>query len=297
MVKQTLIKAIPFKGLRERLLDATDPNTAIVPVVRLSGVIASASSPLREGLSLAAVATDLEIAFNVRGARAVALIINSPGGSPVQSSLIFKRIRALAEEKKLPVLAFVEDVAASGGYMIACAADEIYADEHSVVGSIGVVSAGFGFAGLIEKLGIERRVHTAGDNKASLDPFQPEDPEDVERLETIQLEVHKGFKELVKLSRGDRLKGAQKKLFSGEFWVATQGIKLGLVDGIGDLRAVLKEKYGDKVRARLIGGPRPWWRRKPAIGSVNVDLPSGENLASGLIASLEARAHWSRFGL
>lgn len=293
MVKKTLINAIPHKGLRERLLDRIDPDVSVVPVVRLTGVIAS-SGPLRDGLNLSGVAGDLDAAFKTRDAKAVALVINSPGGSPVQSSLIFKRIRALAEEHELPVLAFVEDVAASGGYMIACAADEIFADEHSVVGSIGVVSAGFGFSKLIEKLGVERRVHTAGESKAMMDPFKPEDPEEVERLEALQEEVHKGFKDLVRKARGDKLEGDEKQLFSGEFWVATQGIKYGLVDGIGDLRAVTREKYGEKVRLRLIGGPRPWWRRRPGIAG---ELPDAGNFATDLLGAVEARSLWSRFGL
>lgn len=293
MVKKTIINAIPHKGLRERLLARIDPDISLVPVVRLSGVIASAG-PFRDALNLAAVADDLEAAFNVRGAKAVALIVNSPGGSPVQSSLLFKRIRSLAEEKKLPVYAFVEDVAASGGYMLACAADEIFADEHSVVGSIGVVSAGFGFTGLIEKLGVERRIHTAGEAKATLDPFKPEDPEDVARLEAIQEEVHKGFKALVAKSRDGKLKGDEKKLFSGEFWVGTQAVPLGLIDGIGDLRSVLRDKFGEKVRFRLVGGPRPWWRRRSGIATGPL---AGPDFAGDLLKSLEARSLWGRFGL
>jgi len=293
MIKKILIKAIPHKGLRQRLLDRTDPDVAIVPVVRLTGVIAT-SVPLRESLNLSAVANDLETAFNVPGAKAVALVINSPGGSPVQSSLLFKRIRSLAEEKELPVYAFVEDVAASGGYMIACAADEIFADEHSVVGSIGVVSAGFGFDGLIAKLGIDRRIHTAGESKATLDPFKPENPEDVARLEELQAEVHSGFKDLVRKARGDRLSETETKLFTGEFWVGTQAIKLGLIDGIGDLRAVTREKFGKKVRLRLIGGPRPWWRKRSGIAS---EMSLQINFASDLLNAAESRSLWARFGL
>jgi len=293
MVKKTLINAIPHKGLRQRLLDSIDPDVAVVPVVRLSGVIAT-SGPLRESLNLSAVADDLETAFNVPDAKAVALIINSPGGSPVQSSLIFKRIRALAEEKELPVLAFVEDVAASGGYMIACAADEIFADEHSVVGSIGVVSAGFGFSSLIDKLGIERRVHTAGESKASLDPFKPEDPEEVARLVALQEEVHRGFKDLVRKARGERLTEAETKLFTGEFWVGTQAIGYGLIDGIGDLRSVTHEKYGEKTRLKLVGGPKPFWKRRSGIAS---ETQLNVNFASDLLNAAEARSLWARFGL
>ena len=202
--------------LRKRVAPDWAPRP-VVAVVRLAGIIGP-SQPIRGGLNLAAVAPALEAAFAMKNAKAVALVINSPGGSPVQSSLIYKRIRQLAEEKSLPVYAFAEDVAASGGYMIACAADEIYADESSVIGSIGVVSAGFGFTGLIEKLGVERRVHTAGESKAMLDPFQPEKPDEVARLKALQEEVHENFKALVKKARGERLKADDPAIFSGEFW-------------------------------------------------------------------------------
>ncbi|MEQ9518138.1 MAG: S49 family peptidase [Parvibaculum sp.] len=300
--RQKLIKTIPHKGLQERLLAWIDPDIAIIPVVRLGGVISASASPLRDGLNLAGIAGDLEAAFSQPAAKAVALIINSPGGSPVQSSLIFKRIRALAKEKEVPVYAFVEDVAASGGYMIACAADEIFADEHSVVGSIGVVSAGFGFTGLIEKLGVERRVHTSGESKSMLDPFKPENPADVERLLALQAEVHKGFKDLVKASRGERLKEETPGLFSGEFWVATQALPFGLIDGIGDIRSVMQEKFGEKTKLRLVGGPRAWWRRRSSItsemsGFQGLTSAAPGHFAGDLLASLEARSLWSRFGL
>ncbi len=300
--RKKLIKTIPHKGLQERLLAWIDPDIAIVPVLRLGGVISASASPLRDGLNLAGIAGDLEAAFTQPGAKAVALVINSPGGSPVQSSLIFKRIRALANEHELPVYAFVEDAAASGGYMIACAADEIYADEHSVIGSIGVVSSGFGFTGLIEKLGVERRVHTSGESKSMLDPFKPENPADVERLKALQAEVHKGFKDLVKASRGSRLKEETPGLFSGEFWVATQALPFGLIDGIGDIRGVLREKFGEKTKLRLVGGPRPWWRRRASIASEMSGLqgmssPFGRDFTGDLLASLETRSFWSRFGL
>src|SRR5258705_3014075 len=204
----------------------------VVPVVRLTGVIGF-STPLRPGLSIAGIARTLERAFGVRNARAVALAINSPGGSAVQSHLIFQRIRALAEEKKLPVIAFVEDVAASGGYMIACAADEIVCDPASIVGSIGVVGATFGFPDAMRKLGVERRVYTAGDKKVTLDPFLPENPDDVARLKAIQREVHETFIGLVKASRGARLTGPENTLFSGEYWGAKTGLGYGLVDRLG----------------------------------------------------------------
>ena len=200
---------------------------AIVPVVRMSGVIGF-STPLKPGLSLATLARPLERAFRMRRATAVALLINSPGGSPVQSHLIYRRIRELAAEHKRPVIAFAEDVAASGGYMIACAADEIICDPSSIVGSIGVVGGSFGFAKLMEKLGIERRLYTSGEHKAMLDPFLPEKPEDVERLKAVQRDIHEDFIALVKGSRGARLSGSRKNLFSGEYWTGGKAIELRL---------------------------------------------------------------------
>ncbi|MGB6638422.1 MAG: S49 family peptidase, partial [Bradyrhizobium sp.] len=211
----------------------------VVPVVRLSGVI-GAVTPLRPGMSLAGVARMLERAFAVKKAKAVALVINSPGGSPVQSRQIYLRIRQLAEEKKLPVLVFVEDVAASGGYMIACAGDEIFCDPSSILGSIGVVGGSFGFQELIKKLGVERRLYTAGTHKAMLDPFLPENPDDVARLKALQREIHPIFIALVKQSRGARLKGADDLLFTGEYWAGDTSVSLGLADALGDLRSTLR---------------------------------------------------------
>ena len=232
-----------------------------VAVIRLSGVIGS-FGPWPGGLSLSGLARTLERAFAMRGLSAVALAINSPGGSPVQSSLIAKRIRALAAEKKLPVFAFAEDVAASGGYWLACAADEIHADESSIVGSIGVISASFGFQDLLQRVGVERRVHTAGARKSMLDPFRPENPEDVARLEAIQRDIHAQFMVHVRERRGVRLKGDDEMLFSGEFWTAPRALELGLIDGIGDLRGVMRARYGDKVRLRVVGERGSWLRRR-----------------------------------
>ena len=224
----------------------------VVPVVRLSGVI-GATTPMRPGLMLSNTARALERAFETRNARAVALIINSPGGSPAQSHLIFRRIRQLAAEKNLPVIAFIEDVGASGGYMLACAADEIICDPFSIVGSIGVVGGSFGFPKLMEKLGVERRLYTSGERKAMLDPFQPEKPEDVKRIKAIQKDIHAHFIALVEERRGSKLKNSEKKtLFSGEFWTAQAAIEFGLADSIGDLRSTLRERYGEKVRTPLI---------------------------------------------
>src|ERR1700719_1132208 len=229
-------------------------GTAIVPVVRLSGTI-GAVTPLRPGMSLAGVARTLERAFATKNAKAVALVINSPGGSPVQSRQIYLRIRQLAVEKKLPVLVFVEDVAASGGYMIACAGDEIFCDPSSILGSIGVVGGSFGFQELIKKVGIERRLYTAGAHKAMLDPFLPENPDDVARVKALQREIHAIFIALVKQSRGTRLKGAEDVLFSGEYWAGETSVSLGLADAIGDLRSTLRARYGDKVQMPVIAPP------------------------------------------
>ena len=238
-----------------------------MPVVRLSGVI-GAVTPLRPGMTLAGVARTLERAFGMKQAKAVALVINSPGGSPVQSRQIYTRIRQLAAEKKLPVLVFVEDVAASGGYMIACAGDEIFCDPSSIMGSIGVVGGSFGFQELIRKIGVERRLYTAGEHKAMLDPFLPEDPEDVARVKALQREIHTIFIALVKQSRGARLKGADDVLFTGEYWAGETSVSLGLADAIGDLRSTLARTIwrqgtdtGGRAADRLV--VRPSW---PQIG-------------------------------
>ena len=270
--------------------------TPVVPVIRLAGVI-GISTPIKPGLTLAACARVLDRAFSMRGARAVALLINSPGGSAVQSHLIFRRIRQLSEEKKLPVIAFVEDVGASGGYMLACAADEIVCDPFSIIGSIGVVGGSFGFPKLMEKLGVERRLYTAGERKVMLDPFLPEKPEDVKRIKAIQKEIHEHFIALVKERRGTRLKGAEKTLFSGEFWTAQAAIDFGLADRIGDLRSVLRERYGDKVRTPVISAERGLLGRwLPGPGSLQA-LKRQPGLADELISALEARALWGRYGL
>lgn len=268
----------------------------VVPVVRLTGVI-GVVTPLRPGLLLSTIARSLERAFQARHARAVALVINSPGGSPSQSHLIFQRIRQLAEEKKLPVLAFVEDVGASGGYMLACAADEIICNEFSIVGSIGVVGASFGFNELMEKVGIERRIYTAGDRKAMLDPFLPEKADDVKRIKAIQQDIHEHFIALVKERRAAKLNGSDKTLFSGEFWTAKKAIELGLADRIGDLRSVLRERFGEKVHTPLISAERSLFgRRLPGVGLADV-LTRQPGLADDFISALEIRALWGRYGL
>src|SRR4051812_16252544 len=274
-------------------------DAAVVPVVRLSGVI-GAVTPLRPGLTLAGIAKTLERAFATKHAKAVALVINSPGGSPVQSRQIYLRIRQLAAEKKLPVLVFVEDVAASGGYMIACAGDEIFCDPSSILGSIGVVGGSFGFVDLIKKIGVERRLYTAGAHKATLDPFLPEDPDDVARLKKIQQEIHAIFIALVKQSRGARLKGADDLLFTGEYWAGDTSVSLGLADGIGDLRATLRARYGEKVLTPVIAPPSGMLSgllgRKSAGAGAMAALDAIPGLPDELISALETRAIWAKFG-
>jgi len=274
-------------------------GSAVVPVVRLSGLIGSVT-PLRPGMSLAGVARTLERAFGTKNAKAVALVINSPGGSPVQSRQIYLRIRQLAAEKKLPVLVFVEDVAASGGYMLACAGDEIFCDPSSILGSIGVVGGSFGFQELIKKVGVERRLYTAGEHKAMLDPFLPENPDDVARVKALQREIHTIFIALVKGSRGTRLKGADDVLFTGEYWAGETSVSLGLADAIGDLRSTLRTRYGDKVLTPVIapstGLLSGLLGRKSAGAGTLSQLDGFAALPDELISALESRAIWAKFG-
>src|ERR1700712_5934008 len=290
-------------GLVDRLMDYVPARLrrgiAVVPVVRLSGVI-GAVTPLRPGMSLAGVAKTLEKAFGTKNAKAVALVINSPGGSPVQSRQIFLRIRQLAEEKKLPVLVFVEDVAASGGYMIACAGDEIFCDPSSIMGSIGVVGGTFGFQELIKKIGVERRLYTAGEHKAMLDPFLPEDPDDVARVKALQREIHAIFIALVKEGRGTRLKGSDDVLFTGEYWAGETSISLGLADEIGDLRSTLRARFGEKVLMPVVapatGMLSGLLGRKSAGAGALGELQGLASLPDELISALETRAIWAKFG-
>ncbi len=285
-----------MKRLFSRLLPKSmRSETVTIPVIRLHGTIMAGGAALRPTLSLASTAALLEKAFAF-DAPAVAVSINSPGGSPVQSRLIFRRIRDLAAEKKKRVLVFVEDVAASGGYMIAVAGDEIIADPSSIVGSIGVVSASFGFPELLKKIGVERRVHTAGANKAVLDPFRPEREEDVERLKALQLEVHETFIDLVKERRGGRLKD-DPDLFTGLFWTGKRGVELGLVDALGDMRSVLKARYGDKTNMKLVTAPRGLFGRRLGLFGTQTPAEIGAAAATSLIDAAEERALWGRFGL
>ena len=289
-----------MRRLLARLLPKSwRPNIVTIPVIRLHGTIMAGGSQLRPALSLATTAGLIEKAFAF-DAPAVAISVNSPGGSPVQSRLIFRRIRDLAAEKNRRVLIFVEDVAASGGYMIALAGDEIIADPSSIVGSIGVVSASFGFPELLKKIGVERRVHTAGQNKSVLDPFKPEKKEDVERLKALQLEVHETFIELVKERRGTKLKD-DPDLFTGLFWTGRKGLELGLVDALGDMRTTLKQRFGEKTQLKLISQQRGLLSRFGLFGSaLRGNQPAVADIAAaahGLADAAEERALWSRFGL
>lgn len=275
----------------------------VIPVLRFNGPIGMAT-PLRPGLTLAAYAGAIEKAFGLSSQPAVAVIVNSPGGSPVQSNLLFKRIRQLADEKKKRVYVFCEDVAASGGYFLAIAGDEIYADPSSIVGSIGVVSRGFGFVDAIERLGIERRVYTAGTNKNQLDPFLPEDPEDIARLKSIQQDVHDVFIGLVKERRLGKLKAPDGELFSGAFWSAAKAAEFGLIDGISDIRSKMQQVFGQNVRLRVVQAEKAGLlSRLKRLSSSDIALGNaalrnpGLAIADDLVSALEARALWSRFGL
>jgi serine protease SohB len=267
----------------------------VVPVVRLSGVIGSSASWRGGGLGLHGLASVLERAFKLRHAKAVALAINSPGGSPVQSALIAERIRTLAREHELPVLAFIEDVGASGGYWLALAADEIFAIDTSLVGSIGVIHGSFGFSEALQRLGVERRVYTAGRDKGMLDPFQPLDPEDVARLRTILEDVHAAFKAEVRARRGERLTAADAELFEGQVWTGRRAVELGLIDGLGSLHAVLKARFGDKVRMPQVGTTRRWWQRRLGLAAAPAAEP--REWIDAALDSLAERALWARFGL
>lgn len=267
----------------------------VVPVLRLAGPIGMAT-PLSPGLSLSGLAGALEKAFRMSSAPSVAIVVNSPGGSPVQSSLIFKRIRALSEKHEKTVYVFCEDVAASGGYYLSIAGDEIYADACSIIGSIGVISASFGFEKAIEKIGVERRVYTSGTNKGSLDPFRPENADDVERLKALQRDVHDVFIGVVKERRSGRLKGPDAELFSGAFWSAKQALEFGLIDGISDVLTKMRELHGDKVRLRAVPLERGFgFGRARRLFGAHDGL--GPTLADEAISAIEARALWSRFGL
>ena len=259
----------------------------IVPHIKLNGIIGSAGK-FKQGLDFSGQEDIISKAFSLKKATSVAITINSPGGSPVQSHLIYNFIRQQAKKNKKKVLVFVEDVAASGGYLIACAGDEIYANSSSIVGSIGVIYSSFGFTELIKKIGVERRVHTAGKNKSTLDPFLDEKKEDIERLKNIQLDLHKDFIDLVEKSRGTKLKKSEVELFSGEFWSGNKAKALGLIDGIGDANQILKEKFGEDVVIKKFEKSKSWLSKKLSSSNDHVDQ---------LTNILEERSIWQRYGL
>ena len=291
------LKLLPIERLRN--------PPPVVAVVRFDGVIGP--HQWRNAVSLASHAAALDKAFAPSGLSAVALSINSPGGSPVQSALLARRIRQLAEEKRVPVFAFAEDVAASGGYWLALAADEVYADANSIIGSIGVIQSGFGFTNLIERLGVERRVRAVGDRKSFHDAFAPEKPEDLERIDRLLAETHQNFIDYVRQRRAGKLAQPEDAaLFSGEFWTGTRAKALGLIDGIGDLNSTLRARFGERVRLIPVGRGRPWWLRFGLTGA-NADVWAGAEAddfsvkvfgaAEAAMAALEARALWGRYGL
>jgi len=262
-----------------------------IPVIKLTGVIGQAGM-LRSGLTMSSIDKIIEKAFSNKKSPAVSLLINSPGGSPTQSSLIAKKIRFLARKNKTKVYAFVEDVAASGGYWLACAADEIYVDENSIVGSIGVISPSFGFVEMIKKLGIERRVFTSGKSKSFLDPFQTVKSNDIKRLKNIQEKIHNNFINHVKKSRGKKIKSKDKDIYNGHFWIGDDSVKLGLADGLGDIESILKNKYGEKVKIKIIDQKKSFIQKRfsSLINSKTINY-------SEIIEAFEEKAYWSRFGL
>ena len=254
-----------------------------VPIIRLDGVIGSSGQFGGEGLTDYTLAPVLEKAFGMPRIKAVALIINSPGGSPTQSSLIAARIKRLSLKNKIPVIAFCEDVAASGGYWLACSAEEIFADENSIVGSIGVISASFGFHEFINRQGIERRVYTAGEDKSVLDPFRPEKKEDIAKIKKIQIAIHENFQNYVKVSRGEKID--KDSVCTGEFWDARKALELGLIDGVGHLEPLLKERYGDQIEFKVVS------RKKTLFARLS------KSMINGVIGATISKVYFSRFNL
>jgi serine protease SohB len=267
----------------------------VVPVIPLNGLIAASSGAglRRSGLNLIGLSKLLDKAFTTKRAAAVALLINSPGGSPVQSAIIASRIRELARKNDVPVISFVEDVAASGGYWLACAGDQIIANPASIIGSIGVVSAGFGFDRAIDKIGVDRRVYTSGISKSMLDPFRPENPDDVTHLKALQEDIHAQFIAMVKSRRGSRLNAADEMLFSGAFWTGQKSLELGLVDRLGDIRPVLQEQFGAKVMIRLMTLKKSLF----GMGGGQMGITAGDQMVDVAIYKLEERLERMRYGL
>ena len=261
----------------------------VIPHVRLTGII-GATGRFKQGIDLAGQRDILKKAFSLKKVKHVAISINSPGGSPVQSHLIYSYIKQLASKNNIKVLIFAEDVAASGGYLISCAGDEIYANSSSIIGSIGVISASFGFKDLIKKIGVERRVYTAGKNKSTLDPFVEEKEEDIKRLKNIQLELHSDFIKIVETSRGSKLKDPEKNnIFTGEYWSGASALKLGLIDGIGNADQILKERFGDKVVIKNFEKQKSFIAKKLSSSAYD-PIDSLSNV-------LEEKSMWKKFGL
>ncbi len=289
--ERKLLCRLPIIGKKLNKIFDNSPQVAVIP---LSGIIGQGGGIRRGGLSLADLSENIEEAFKLPKVKAVALVINSPGGSPVQSSLIAGLIRQLADEKKIPVLAFCEDAAASGGYWLACAADEIYAQPASILGSIGVISASFGFCDAIKKLGIERRVYTSGETKSQLDPFKPEKASDIAHIKSLQEDIHDQFKGYVRSRRGDKLSADEKIMFSGSFWTGVKAKEMGLIDEIGDMRSVCRDKFGDKVKFKVMTKSKGWFEKK--LGMLNMSN-AVENIAPAAINATEDRLWWHRLGL
>ena len=259
----------------------------IIPHIKLTGIIGNVGK-FRQGIDFSGQEEIILKAFSVKKAPCIAITVNSPGGSPVQSHLIYNFIRRQAKKNKKKVIVFAEDVAASGGYLIACAGDEIYANSSSIIGSIGVIYSSFGFTELIKKIGVERRIHTAGKNKSTLDPFLEEKKDDIERLKTIQLDIHKDFINVVEKSRGTKLKKSEVELFSGEFWSGSKAKELGLIDEVGDSHQILKEKFGEDVVIKKFEKNRSWLSKK---------LSSSNNHVDQLSNILEEKSVWQKYGL
>ena len=264
----------------------------VIGVLRLSGVIGRVSA-IQSGLTLESLNELIEKAFKIKKLKALCLIINSPGGSPVQSELIAKRIRDLAKEKKIKIYSFIEDIAASGGYWLACSGDRIYALPSSVIGSIGVVSSGFGFHKAINKLGIERRVYTEGKNKSVLDPFKPINKDDLNIIKDLQKQVYEHFVDYVKTRRVGKLTQQDEILFNGEFWAGQTALDYGLIDGIGDMYSVMKEKFGDNIKFQYLCARQSWLKKKLGMGSKILT----DSLANSLIDAVENKIINDKFDM
>ncbi len=277
-----LLAALPVERFRN--------PAPVVGVLRFEGVIGRAAGPGRSGITLSGHEKAIEKLFSTRNLKAAALVVNSPGGSPVQSALIAKRVRDLAAEKEVPVVAFCEDVAASGGYWLACAGDEIFADATSIVGSIGVISAGFGFNDLIERYGVERRVHATGPRKGMLDPFQPEKADDVDRLRELHADIFENFKDYVRDRRGEKLIETDDRLFNGDVWTGRQAVENGLVDGLAEMRSEMRRRFGDKVKFRTAEVKRGLLSRLRGGGASAID-------PAAIASALDEWALWKRYGL